>query len=164
MSLEFASFAMAFLGVLVAVATFMLVDPHKHPGFRYGLGCFFLILAFIFGLVGFFSYVGTLPSVRQLTTQPAVTNTKAAIVCNQSGSVPPAPSAPPPGCVLTVEWWYPPNPTPCGLWISYDAVSFDEGVAGSWWYESDVTVPSHIKTFKARDTNAPCEVVDYRNR
>jgi hypothetical protein len=82
--------------------------------------------------------------------------------CSQDGSMPPVPDAPPPGCVLIVEWWYPPNPTPCGLWITYRGVEFKEGVAGHWWYEYDSTVAAHIQAFKAKDTSKPCEVVDYR--
>jgi hypothetical protein len=82
--------------------------------------------------------------------------------CSQDGSMPPVPSAPPPGCVLTVEWWYPPNPTPCGLWITHRGVEFKEGVAGHWWHEYDSTVAAHIQAFKAKDTSKPCGVVDYR--
>lgn len=82
--------------------------------------------------------------------------------CSQNGGMPPVPSAPPPGCVLTVEWWYPPNPTPCGLRITRGGVKFKEGVAGHWWHEYDSTITAHIQAFKAKDTSKPCEIIDDR--
>jgi len=82
------------------------------------------------------------------------------ISCNQQGKLPPIPNAPPDGCVLTVEWWYPPDSTPCGLWITDRIVEFNEGVAGYWWYEYDTTVPTHIQAFQSKYDY--CEVKDFR--
>jgi len=82
------------------------------------------------------------------------------VVCNQQGNMLPIPNAPPDGCVLTVEWWYPPNSTPCGLWITDSAVEFNEGVAGYWWYEYDTTVLTHIQSFQSKYNY--CEVKDFR--
>jgi len=103
-----------------------------------------------------------LPSQPEVPVRPTVASrpTPLSQECNQGGFMPPIPAPPPPGCVLTVEWWYPPNPTPCGLWITYGAVEFDEGVAGYWWYEYDVTVPGHIRAFKEKYNY--CEVKDFR--
>ncbi len=103
-------------------------------------------------------------SSDQVTQQPSVTQlpapTTAPRECSGQGFMPPIPGPPPQGCVLTVEWWYPPDPTPCGLWITYGAVEFDDGVAGYWWYEYDVTVPEHIRAFKEKYDY--CEVKDFR--
>lgn len=103
-------------------------------------------------------------SSKQITRQPSVTQPSAPITapqeCKGQGFMPPIPGPPPQGCVLTVEWWYPPNPTPCGLWITYGEVEFDEGVAGYWWYEYDVTVPGHIRAFQEKYNY--CEVRDFR--
>ena len=104
------------------------------------------------------------PSSSQVTQQPSVTQPPTSVTapqeCRGQGFMPPIPGPPPQGCVLTIEWWYPPNPTPCGLWITYGEVEFDEGVAGYWWYEYDVTVPGHIRAFKEKYDY--CEVRDLR--
>ncbi len=41
-------------------------------------------------------------------------------------------------------------------------VEFDEGVAGHWWYESEVTILGHIEAFKARGNTENCEINDNR--
>src|SRR3990172_4982811 len=57
-----------------------------------------------------------------LTPQFAATTLPSA-VCTASGRIPPLPQAPPAGCVLLVEWWVRPYPTPCGLLITRDSPS-----------------------------------------
>ncbi len=99
-------------------------------------------------------------SSTQPAARPSSPVSRPNVVCNQQGYMPPIPAPPPTGCVLTVEWWYPPNPEPCGLWITYGQVEFQQGVAGYWWYEYDVTVPGHIQAFKQKYDY--CEVKDFR--
>jgi len=81
--------------------------------------------------------------------------------CYGSGSIPPIPSAPPSGCILIVEWWVKPNPTPCGLLITRDIPSSVPSAAVGTWYVVYPSRPdSHIKEFQARDI--PCEIKDLR--
>jgi hypothetical protein len=72
--------------------------------------------------------------------------------------------APPKGLVLIVEWWYPPNPTPCGIWIATTAVPFSQGVEGRWWYVPPERVSQHIDEYKSKPNSVNCEVKDFRRR
>jgi hypothetical protein len=75
------------------------------------------------------------------------------VECSGEGglSSPTLPSAPPEGCVLIVEWWYPPKPTPCGIWIAATAVpSFRHNVHGHWWYVPPERVSPHIAKYKSK--------------
>ncbi len=81
--------------------------------------------------------------------------------CDGSAALPPAPDSPPSGCVLIVEWWVPPDPTPCGIIITTDAPFIREGAKGTWWYEYPNRPESHLEEYLA---NYPhCEVQDLRN-
>jgi hypothetical protein len=83
------------------------------------------------------------------------------VKCNGEGdlSSPSLPSAPPKGCVLITEWWYPSNPTSCGIWIAATAVpSFRHGVRGHWWYVPPERVNPHIDEYKSKPSSVNCEV------
>jgi hypothetical protein len=86
------------------------------------------------------------------------------VECNGEGglSSPSLPFAPPKGCVLIAEWWYPRNPTSCGIWIAATAVPFSHGVDGHWWYVPPERVSPHIAEYKSKPNSVNCEVKDFR--
>jgi len=96
-------------------------------------------------------------------TQTAITKyqTPTALpICSSSGNLPPVPEAPPTGCILIVEWWVKPDPTPCGLLITRNDPSIPSDAVGSWWYVYPNRPDQHIKEYQAKDL--PCDIQDLR--
>lgn len=67
--LEVLMFGVGLLSLLVAVATFVLIDPAKHQGARYGIGGFSLAFTVLFGLVGIFELAR---GIIEATPRPSV--------------------------------------------------------------------------------------------
>ncbi len=79
-----------------------------------------------------------------------------------SHSIPPDPISAPTGCLLIVEWWVPPNPTPCGVIFVFDAPIIREGAIGTWWHVYPNRLESHLKEYQSKPNNANCIVEDLR--
>lgn len=103
------------------------------------------------------------------TSLPTATNTPSptqstSVNCDEKGelSFSDLPSAPPFGCILAIEWWYPKETSKgCGLWFDVKSMSFNEGVDGSWWYIPPERVTSHTVEYQAESDNSKCEIRNF---
>jgi hypothetical protein len=92
MMLEFVSFAIALVTLLVTIAAFMIGDPQRYQGLRFGLGVLFLALTLLFALIGVFALIGNSPNSPRLLdiSTPAPTSisrfeVRASVWKNQTG-------------------------------------------------------------------------------
>jgi len=88
---------------------------------------------------------------RQMTPVPGAT-------CNNTGYIPPLPSAPPNGCILVVEWWIPPSADAehCGILITQREPDVSSEAIGTWWFVYPNRSDSHIREYQQK--NPHCEI------
>ena len=96
---------------------------------------------------------------------PFSTQPQSSGVCQEAGGasgfpLSKTPTAPTNGCVLTVEWWVPPNSSNCGIIITTSNPVIPTGAIGSWWYVYPQRPDSQKEEYLAK--NPQCKVEDLR--
>ncbi len=107
------------------------------------------------------SNTGNNGSENTTATQPVTGNSASGNCQETSGqSLSSLPSAPSAGCVLIVEWWYPPDANNCGILITSGNPNLPNNPTGTWWNVYPTRPESHIQEFQQKSPQ--CKVDDQR--
>ncbi len=90
------------------------------------------------------------------TPSPTIDLTEGIISCSTSGILPPIPAAPPPGCILLIEWGDP-GRSPTGLLATTQVLEPTTRERGRWCYCSPEEARQRIQAFRERYPSLPVD-------